>query len=323
MVARQIPAAIAAAPIQHVIAALTGGNGFIGQALASRLVADGRFAEVRVLTRRDRAPPGTRRFAGDLLADPLEAFVDGADVLFHCAGEVRRTDVMRAVHVEGTRRLARAARRRVRRWVQLSSVGAYGHRLMEGTINEQSPLDPEGEYEETKVESDALVLRAANESDFQLTVLRPSTVFGPAMPNRSLYQLVRAIERGWFFFVGRGAIATYVYVDDVAEALVACALAAQTGVYNLSDDRTMENFVGAIAEELGTPRPRRRLPYGVARSVAKGLGWLPQFPLRESRIRALARGVRYPSDRIRHELGFSFQISIERGLQRLIAARAG
>jgi nucleoside-diphosphate-sugar epimerase len=140
------------------------------------------------------------------------------------------------------------------------------------------------------------------------------------MPNRSLYQLVEAVKRGVFFFIGRGAIANYVYVDDVADALVACGTAANAvGVYNLSDDRPMEQFIGIIARELGKGAPRFRVPERLARIAATVLQSIPRFPLTEPRIDALTRQVRYPSIRIQTELRYRFRVSIEEGLRRLVS----
>jgi nucleoside-diphosphate-sugar epimerase len=298
-----------------MIAAVTGGTGFVGQALVSRLLRSEAFSEVRVLTRRQASAEGTRTFRGDLCLGPLEPFLEGVDVLFHCAGELQREEAMHAVHVEGTRRLLAAAAGRVSRWVQLSSVGAYGRSMRAGIVDENSPLAPEGSYETTKVQADMLVHAAAAS-----VTLRPSIIFGPGMPNRSLYQLVEAVKRGVFFFIGRGAIANYVYVDDVADALVACGTAANAaGVYNLSDDRPMEQFISIIARELGTGAPRFRVPEWLARIAATVLQSIPRFPLTEPRIDALTRRVRYPSIRIQTELGYRFRVSVEEGLRRLVS----
>ena len=298
-----------------MIAAVTGGTGFLGKALVRQLRRTGEFSEVRVLTRKESPIEGVRLFRGDLRRDPLEPFVEGADVLFHCAAELTREDLMHATHVEGTRRLVAAAAGRISRWVQLSSVGVYGRGLAEGVIEEGSRLAPEGPYETTKAEVDSMLAALP-----ACVIVRPSIVFGPGMPNRSLYQLIAAIERGMFFFVGRGAIANYVFVDDVADALVACARSpAARGAYIVSDDRPLEDFVGAIARELGRKTPRLRLPERAARLAASAARYIPGFPLTPSRVAALARKVSYPSSRIRTELGYSFRVSIEEGLRRLVA----
>lgn len=300
-----------------MIAAVTGGTGFIGRVLVERLLKGGEFSEVRVLSRGGtNVPQGARLVRGDLLHDPLEAFVEGANVLFHCAGELRDTQAMRAVHVDGTRRLLAAARGRGARWIQLSSVGAYGRVQRAGAVEEDSPLTPNGEYEVTKTEADRLVAQ----SGLPYAILRPSNVFGPGMRNRSLLQWARALERGWFAFVGDDeAIATYIYVNDVADALAACASTQATGVYIVSDDRSMHAFVGAMAAALDKRPPTRRLPEEPLRLVARTLSWLPGFPLTTSRLDALTRRVSYPSRRIRAELNFRCRISVEAGLRNLLA----
>ncbi len=300
-----------------MIAAVTGGTGFVGRRLVEHLLASGTFSEVRVLTRSARAVPGARMLQGDLTTVPLGPLVEGVDLVFHCAAELRNEATMRGLHVEGTRRLLAAARGRVSRWVQLSSVGAYGRERREGIVDEGAALAPAGEYETTKVQADELV---AGESVFPTVTLRPSIIFGPGMTNRSLYQLVSALDRGWFFFVGQRAIANYVYVDDVAEALLACGTSPRArGVYNLSDDRPLESFIGVIAAELGRPAPRRRLPESVVRAAATALQRIPGFPLTEARVDALSRRVLYPSERIRRELGYRFGVSIEDGLRRFVS----
>lgn len=309
-----------------MIAAVTGGTGFIGNALLARLVRAREFSEIRVLSRRPvrSAPSGTRWYRGDLAAagSSLGEFLADAAVLFHCAGELRRTETMRELHVGGTRRLIDAAAGRVRRWVQLSSVGAHGRRMREGVVDEKAALGPDGEYERTKVEADELVQRASSGGAFTAVTLRPSIVFGPGMPNKSLAQLVAAVRRGVYVRVGsRPAIANYVYVDDVADALLLCGVSLRAGgCYILSDDRPLEDFIGAIAAALGRRAPTWRVPEAPLRLLARLAQRVPGSPLTESRIDALTRGVRYSSMRIREELGYAFGVSIEEGLRRFVAS---
>jgi len=299
-----------------MIAAVTGATGFIGQRLVARLLDGGAFSEVRILTRRPRQTERVRVFAGDLVTAALEPLLDGVDVVFHCAGELRDEVRMRSVHVEGTERLLAAARGRASRWVQLSSVGAYGRSRRVGIVDESAPLAPEGEYERTKTQADVLVGR---ENGISTVVLRPSNVFGPGMPNRSLYELIGIVDRGLFFFIGRGAIATYVYVDDVAAALALCGTSPRAaGVYNLSDDRPLDHFIGTIARELGRPAPRLRIPEPAARLAALALRHVARTPLTPARVAALTRAVTYSSERIRTHLGFTFAVAVEEGLSRVI-----
>jgi len=111
------------------IIAVIGGTGFIGNKLVHRLLAEG--DRVRVLTRRATGATGlpdvVSLYPGDLAdgANALKPFVDGVDILYHCATELRDEARMYPVHVLGTRNLVEAAEKRSGRLVQLSSVGVY------------------------------------------------------------------------------------------------------------------------------------------------------------------------------------------------------
>lgn len=308
------------------VIAITGGAGFIGARLVARHVEAGDI--VRVLTRRSQTqlPFGQAVIAypGDLTDDsvPLETFVDGADVLYHCAGEVRDLCRMEAVNVGGTRRLLHAAQGKIGRWVQLSSVGAYGARRV-GAVTEDTPLQPIGVYEQTKTKADEVVETAAAAGVMTFSMLRPSIVFGPEMSNLSLFQMINMINKGLFFFIGQpGASANYIHVDNVVEGLYRCGAiaAAADNIYNVSDWRTIEDFVGIIARELGKPPPTRRLPEFAARMVARLGNWLPRIPLTEARIDALTNRTVYSSNKIVHELGYEHRITMEDGLSEMTQA---
>ncbi len=302
-----------------MIVAITGGTGFIGRKLVQHHLAQG--DEVRVLSRRAAAETGVTRHRGDLSsATELQSFVAGADVLYHCAGEIRDGARMQAVHVAGTQRLIEAATGRIGRWVQLSSVGAYGNQRA-GVVTEQTALHPCGPYEITKVESDALVQAAALDHAFEHTILRPSNVYGADMSNQSLFGMIEMIRRGWFFFIGKpGASANYIHVDNVVAALLLCGSRSEANgqVYNLSDHRAMEQFAAIIAVALGKPMPRLRLPEWLIRLVAKLLGGMPKFPLTEARVDALTVRAIYSTGKIEHELGYRHVVAMEAGLDELV-----
>jgi len=304
--------------------AVTGGSGFIGRRLVSRLVERG--DEVTVLTRRspDRAglPDAVSVHPGDLLETQtdLQGFMDGNDALYHCAGELRDRSVMEELHVAATRRLIEAARGRIRHWVQLSSVGTYGP-FMQGVVDENTAEQPSGLYEKTKSASDRLVSEAAQAGAFTCSILRPSIVFGRGMSNQSLCQLARMIKMGVFFFIGPpGASANYIHVDNVVDALLLCGMrgSATARVYIVSDHRTIEQFVGAIARKVNRRVPRIRIPTFCARTVARLLGGLNGFPLSPSRVDALTSRVIYSCTRIQQELGYRHRISIEEGIRELM-----
>lgn len=309
-----------------MIAAVTGGTGFIGKKLIARLVERGNT--VRLLTRSSTVsenPSLVEIHECDLLTagvNELSTMLDGVDVLYHCAGQLKDTHTMKALHVDATRKLAEAAFQRIPHWVQLSSVGVYGP-VAKGEITEDSALNPVGQYELTKAESDKIVIDAANKGSFTYSILRPSNVFGASMTNQSLLSMIAMIDRGFFFYIGKpGASANYIHVNNVVEGLLRCGTMqpAKGRTYDISDHCTMEHFVAVIANALGRTSPWLRIPEPIARLAGITLGRIPGFPLTQSRVNALVNRSIYPISRIQQELGYHHIISMEDGLQELVEA---
>ena len=306
-----------------MVVAVTGGTGFIGKRLVSALVAAGH--EVRVLTRKsiDSADSfsNVRYYQGDLAGAPdFSDWLSGVDVLFHCAGELSNPSRMEELHVKGTQRLAVAAAGKIGRWVQLSSTGAYGSRRS-GQVLESDALNPVGPYETTKAMSDEVVIRAAGQGAFDHVILRPSIVYGAGMPNQSLYAMLRMIERGLFFFIGRpGASANYIHVDNVVKALIDCGFKDEAcgQTFNISDYCTMERFVEMMALELGVRAPVWRLPEWPVRRAANLLESIHGWPLKASRVDALTSFATYPTGKIEQRLQYAHLRSMSDGIADLV-----
>ena len=301
--------------------AITGGGGFIGRHLVARHLALG--DRVRYLTRNASAPhlPGAMAYIGDLAApETLRAFVQGADVLYHCAAELHDLSSMELINIQGTENLLAVAEGQVGRWVQLSSCGVYG-RHRQGVVREGAVLQPSNPYERSKAAADRVVLQAAKRG-LQCVLLRPSNVYGSDMPNRSLFQLVSMINRGMFCYIGQcGAVANYIHVDNVIDALLLCANSAlreNGSAYIVSDHRTLEEFVEEITGQLGKKRLILRLPEMPVRLMAAVCGVIPGCPLTRTRVDALTNRAVYCAEKIHSDFGYRHQISMEQGLALLV-----
>lgn len=305
-----------------MIVAITGGTGFIGKHLIARHVVLG--DQVRFLTRRKTASDilGAVAHTGNLCSSPdeLRQFVRGADVLYHCAAELRNEAEMASTNVHGTSNLLTAATGEIGRWVQLSSAGIYGS-VLHGEIDEDTEISPGNEYEKTKAQSDELVLAAAVNQRLPCIVLRPSNVYGIDMPNQSLLQLIGKIDKGMFFFIGKpGAVANYIHIENVIDAMLLCGTAGlpiNGRAYIVSDHRTMERFIDIIASALGKHTPQIRLPESLVRAATALTDSIPKFPLKSSRVDALTNRVIYRTGRIESELGYKNRISMEEGIGEL------
>src|SRR4051812_24864903 len=130
---------------------VTGGSGFVGGALITRLTLDG--WTVRALARSDRSAQAVEHAGAEAVRGDLDdvaamrAGADGADVVFHAAAKVEDfgdpADYER-VTVQGTKNALEAARdAKVARFVHVGTEAA----LMAGqplvNVDESAPLRPD------------------------------------------------------------------------------------------------------------------------------------------------------------------------------------
>jgi nucleoside-diphosphate-sugar epimerase len=307
------------------VVAVSGGSGFVGRRLVDAHLRRG--DAVRVLTRREpsRRLDGVTYVIGDLAcADEkvLNQFVGGADVVYHCAGELRDPERMRAVHVTGTQRLLTAAGDGGVRWIQLSSVGVYGP-LRAGIVTEAARSAPVGVYERTKAEADDCVAGACASGNVDAVVIRPSIVIGADMPSPWLRSLCAAIERRVFAYIGRpGATINYVGVDDVARVMMLAGEIPRptSRIYNVSRSATIEMLASSLASAMGMNPPSRRIPEWVARGAAGLARRVPRFPLTPQRVNALTNTTVYSAELAAAELGFVPRDSIETLCREVVAS---
>jgi nucleoside-diphosphate-sugar epimerase len=295
-----------------MIIAITGGSGFIGSHLVNHHIKQG--DQVRLLSRKKYPSMETsaKYYLGDLSDTnvDLSSFLDNVDILYNCAGEIKNESIMQELHVQGTKRLVYAAKGKIGRWVQLSSVGVYG-KHQDGIITENSKEMPHGIYEKTKNESDKIV----ENSNIPYSILRPSNVFGADMPNQSLRALLRNVQRGFFFFIGKENefIVNYVHVIDVVNALICCGNneKALGEVFNLSQSITIDKMIASFVSEKKNVKNFLRLPKLCINLVVSIFGRLPNFPLTASRLDALTSKCVYNSDKVQKILEFKYSMSLE------------
>lgn len=301
---------------------LTGATGFIGEAFLKQALHMG--WRVRVLTRKLNnwpAEPGVEVVEGDLAStQDWSTVVAGVDVIVHAAAEINNVHLMSLINVLGSTQLLHAALNAgVKRWVQLSSVGAYGI-IHDGMVSEDWCDNPLGPYEVSKSDFDKVLIKIAGTANIEICILRPSIVYGPGMRNQSILQMVNAIRNGIFAFIGvAGSSANYVHVNDVAQALILCVERPQAAnqIYIVSAWATMEDMVAGLAAGAGRPLPKRRISSSLALCLASLFKWIPRWPLTKSRIAAMTTQSRYSTGKIERELGWKLSVPVKDGMQQL------
>jgi dihydroflavonol-4-reductase len=251
---------------------ITGAGGFIG----SHLVAD-QLRRGREVTAVDLHTDRLQPLADDPClhiitadftdADQVDPLLPGHDVCFHLASAHLETgvtdDYYWQVNVAGTEQFVqRCQQAGIGRFVHCSSVGVYGD-IETPPADENSPCHPDVAYEKSKLAGEQAVLRYAQESGYELTVVRPAWVYGPHCP-RTL-KLFKTIKKGRFFFVGDGSTLRHpIYIDDMVAAFEVTAVHQQAPghVFIIAGPRavTLRELVDQIAQTLGVPAPAMRIP---------------------------------------------------------------
>ena len=300
--------------------AITGGTGFIGKRLVQQHLKMG--DEVHYLTRTDNQPIiGASAIIGDLnsTADRLMPLLSNSVVFYHCAGELKNEALMHSSHVQGTINLlhvvekAHSQNQKNFHWVQLSSCGAYGQASSPPSIpryvDENSQDNPSGEYEHTKTEADKLIITFAKKHDwFKYTIIRPTIVFGVGMRSTLLTRIASMIKKRIFFYVGnKNAVANFVNVDDVVNAMIMSANQpeAYNQIFIVSNDCKLSDAVDTVAETLYVSKPRWVINELFLRKfVGMAAKWI-KVPIGSAQIDVMTRQTYYSNKKIRKALDWS------------------
>ncbi|MBO9540631.1 NAD-dependent epimerase/dehydratase family protein [bacterium] len=272
--------------------AVTGASGFLGGYVVDVLRARG--AKVVGVVRNPLKVPDLAERCHEIrkadLMDPpaLKAAFTGMDAVVHTAALYSLTkggweENFRPNQL-GTEHTFEALREaEVRRVVHISTVGVYRRQL--GYAHEDDPkLELKdrftaGAYRTTKALSEALAWRLSADYGLDLTVLRPSGIYGAHDPN--FMPLVRRLTRLPLMVVPK-LVFPFVYAKDVAEA-AARALECEVSVgeaYNTAGEaRSTWEFFEAWKEASGKG-PALALPLPLPARIAydngkafRDLGW--------------------------------------------------
>ncbi len=201
---------------------VTGGTGFLGEALVRRLSQDG--ARSRVLIRHTSNTTDLDMMSlvevviGDL-TDRNSVFkaMEGCDYVFHVAAALSGSrDHMERVNVEGTRHVTDAAAAiGIERLVYVSSIAYYGYGV-DGPVTEDTPptISYDG-YAITKRKAEERVQQIAEKRWISYSIIRPGMIYGPHSQPWTA-QMFKIARRNPTLFIGDGSGHAHpIHVDDV------------------------------------------------------------------------------------------------------------
>ncbi|RPD85341.1 2-alkyl-3-oxoalkanoate reductase [Luteimonas sp. 100069] len=263
---------------------VTGGGGFLGQALCRGLVERGfdvtsfnrgHYPELDAI--------GVRQVRGDLADGAAVAnAAQGMDAIFHNAAKAGAWGSYESYHranVLGTQNVLDACRAHGIGRLVYTSTPSVTHRATHPVEGGTAETVPYGEhfkapYATTKKIAEQAVL-AANDATLATVALRPRLIWGPG-DQQLLPRLVERAKAGRLRFVGNGdnRIDT-TYIDNAAQAhfdafahlAPGAACAGRAYFISNGEPTTVREIVNALLAAAGAPQVDRTVPFGVAYAI--------------------------------------------------------
>jgi dihydroflavonol-4-reductase len=304
---------------------VTGATGFVGAAVARRLIAAGKSLRFLVRagsdTRNIDGLPGARAI-GDLGdAASLKKAADGCDAVFHVAADYRLwvpnpAEIYR-INVEGSVALVRAATAAgARRIVYCSSVAVLGINKDGTPSDEDTPValaDMIGHYKRSKFLAEEAVRKLVAAEKAPVVVVNPSTPVGPRdVKPTPTGRLIRDAALGKMpAYVDTGL--NIVHVDDVAEGHLLAFEKGRVGERYIlgGDDMPLREILAVIAAAAGRKPPSVRLPRRALYPLAVGVEAWARFVSKKEPLftvdglRMAAKLMYFSSAKAKRELGYA------------------
>ncbi len=268
---------------------VTGGSGFLGQALINQLVRlPGCTVVAPMRNLSARLAAGARSFALNNLdgANDWQVTLTDVDVVIHAAARVHVMNevavdplaAFREVNVEATLNLARqAAEYGVKRFIFISSIKVNGEGTEAGAVYraDDTPA-PIGPYAISKLEAEQGLMSLAANTGMEVVVIRPVLVYGPGVKANFL-SMMRWLYRGVPLPFGAvNNLRSLVAIDNLVDLIVTCSdhPAAANQVFLASDGEDVSTtlLLRKLANALGKPARLLPIPTRIMSGVAAMIG---------------------------------------------------
>ncbi len=316
---------------------VTGGGGFLGNAIIRKLVEQGQ--QVWNFSRHsypDLEALGVQQIQGDLSdKNAVEKALSGMDIVYHVAakpGVWGTYDEYYKPNVLGTRNVIHACKKNnIKNLIYTSSPSViFTGKDMEG-VDESIPYPEKTHthYTQTKTIAEKDVREAAKQG-LNTIILRPHLIWGPGDP----HLVPRVIQRSRKLVrVGsRNSLVDTIYIDNAADAHILAAKKLKENpllsgkVYFISQDEPIPiwDMINGILNAAGLPPITRTLPLRAVWTI----GAILEFFYTVFRISGEPKMTRFVANELgtshwfdisaaKKDLGYSPQISTEEGFRRL------
>lgn len=287
---------------------LTGGAGFIGSHVANRLVLEG--YDVAIIdnlssSSSENLPENVKFYHFDINDCFVEKIVETEkpNIVIHLAAQTSVVHSMKEpifdfqTNTAATVKLLQyAVEYGVDHFLFASSAAVYGEPL-HLPISEQHPVNPQSFYAVSKYAAERYIVNFAQQYNLTSTILRFSNVYGPKQNTQGEAGVVgrfisKIVEKENCIIYGGAQTRDFIYVKDIADAVLKAIVAKKEGIYNVSSNTeiSIRQLYEMISEKLSSDAPPSFLSYRdgeLHRSVLsnerarKELSWHPIYSISE------------------------------------------
>ena len=269
------------------ISVVTGGSGYFGSVLVTKLLERGDRVRVLDVNDADDRPADVELVQGDIRdAATVARAVDGATTVFHNVAQVplaRDDAAFRTVNIDGTQILLDASRAAgVAKVVHTSSSAVFG--IPEhNPVTEATPPAPRETYGQAKLEAEQLC-HAAVAAGLDVTIVRPRTIVGHGRLGIFSLLFDWIADDVDVFVLGRGDNRyQWVHADDLADLCLRAGGRPGADVFNggATQFGTMRETIEGLIAHAGSRSRVRSLPMRptvLAMRATASLGLTPFAP---------------------------------------------
>jgi nucleoside-diphosphate-sugar epimerase len=253
--------------------------------------------------------------------DAIARACEGVDIVFHTESVTQPNgdlDRFRAINVGGTVNAATAAKQAgVQAFVHLSSALVYGFRYPD-CITEEGKLEGENNpFCQTKIESEAEVLKFNDPPRFGVVILRAGDIYGPGADAWVIRPLELMQQQAFVLVDGGRGIMNHLYIDNLIDGVfLSLEKEAYGESFNLTDgcQTSWKEYYLRLAEISGMPKPMS-MPSFLVKKAA-------QFKSKEVNISPAAidfvtRQHAYSTEKAQRVLNFVPRIGLDEGMAQI------
>lgn len=320
---------------------ITGGGGFIGQAIVRKLVSQG--LQVNVVGRNSYpqlATMGVRCYRGDIRdLDFLKSIFKGMDTVFHVAAKAGIWGAEKeyfSINTQGTHNVIAAC--------QDACVSALVYTSTPSVVFDRAPLAGADErlpyasrplchYAASKIEAEKYVL-AADNNGLRTAAIRPHLVWGPGDQQLIPRLLERGKERK-LKIVGKGNnMVDISYIDNVVHAHILAAEnlhdsgSAGGEAFFIGQEQPVHlwKWINSLFARVGIEQVSKKVPFSLAYlagAFLEGIFGLVGCGTEPKMTRFLAHQLAHSHwfnhDKAKDILGYQEQVSTAEGMSQLVS----